>query len=168
MATTLSGAPAGTTAGARVRAIQSRAAGFLAAHSVTALRVSLGAVFLLFGALKLFPGVSPAEPLVMRTIDTLTLGVVSGQTAVFMTAVVELVIGITLTTGFAVRAGLVVLAGAMVGIMSPLVLFAGDLFPGGTPTLAAQYVIKDIVLVAAAAVVAARSLGARLVVRDAR
>ena len=44
----------------------------------------------------------------------------------------------------------------MVGIMSPLVLFYGDLFPGGLPTLEAQYVLKDIVLAAAGAVVAAR------------
>jgi len=39
------------------------------------------------------------------------------------------------------------------------VLFPGDLFPGGLPTLEAQYVLKDIVLGAAAAVVAARALG---------
>jgi hypothetical protein len=50
----------------------------------------------------------------------------------------------------------------MVGILSPLVLLAGDLIADG-PTLEAQYVFKDIVLVAAALVVAARALGARLV-----
>jgi len=42
------------------------------------------------------------------------------------------------------------------------VLFFGDLFPGA-PTLEAQYVLKDVVLVAAALVVTARALGARLV-----
>jgi putative oxidoreductase len=47
--------------------------------------------------------------------------------------------------------------------MSPLVLFFGDLFPDGTPTLEGQYVLKDIVLVAAGLVVAARVMGARLV-----
>jgi putative oxidoreductase len=46
--------------------------------------------------------------------------------------------------------------------MSPLVLFYGDLFPGA-PTLEAQYVFKDIVLAAAGLVIAARTLGARLV-----
>ena len=136
-------------------------AGWLAAHSVTLLRVSLGLVFLGFGVLKFFPGASPAEALVMRTIDTLTLGVVSGTTAVVVTAVLETFIGLTLVTGIGLRAGLVVLGGALVGILSPVVLFFGDMFPGGTPTLEAQYVLKDIVLVAAAAVVAARELARR-------
>jgi uncharacterized membrane protein YkgB len=138
-----------------------RLAGWLAAHSITLLRVSLGLVFLGFGVLKFIPGASPAEALVMRTVDALTLGVVSGTTAVVATAVLETFIGLTLVTGIALRAGLVVLAGSLVGIMSPVVLFYADMFPGGTPTLEAQYVLKDIVLVAAAAVVAAKALGAR-------
>lgn len=143
---------------------QERAAGWLAAHSITALRISLGLVFLGFGALKFVPGASPAEALVMRTIDTLTLGVVSGQPAVVLTAVLECFVGLTFVTGIGLRAGLVVLGGSLVGIMSPLVLFAGDLFQGFTPTLEAQYVFKDIILAAAGAVVAAKVLGARYVV----
>lgn len=135
---------------------------WLAAHSVTALRVSLGLVFLVFGVLKFIPGASPAEALVMRTIDTLSLGLVSGAPAVVVTAVLETFVGLTLVTGIGLLAGLVVLAGSLVGIMSPLVLFFGDLFPG-YPTLEGQYVLKDIVLVAAAAVVAAHALGARYV-----
>ena len=146
--------------------VQERAASWLAAHSITALRISLGLVFLGFGMLKFVPGASPAEDLVMRTIDTLTLGVISGQTAVVMTAVLETFIGLTLITGVGLRLGLVVLTGSLVGIMSPLVLFAGDLFPDFTPTLEAQYVFKDIILAAAGAVVAAKALGARYVVAD--
>jgi putative oxidoreductase len=49
-----------------------------------------------------------------------------------------------------------------VGIMAPVVLFPGEMFPGGFPTLAAQYVLKDIILAAAWAVLAAHVLGARL------
>jgi len=144
--------------------VQRRAATWLAAHSITALRISLGLVFLGFGVLKFFPGASPAEALVMRTIDTLTLGVVSGQAAVVITAVLESFIGLTFITSIGLRAGLVVLTGSLVGIMSPLVLFTGDLFPDFTPTLEAQYVVKDIILAAAGAVVAAKVLGARYVV----
>jgi len=135
---------------------------WLSRYSVVLLRVSLGIVFLGFGVLKFFPGASPAEALVERTIDTLTLGVIHGRTAVLVTAVMECFIGVTLVTGRFVRAGLVVLAGALVGIMSPLVLFFSDMFPGGTPTLEAQYVFKDIVLGAAGLVVATVSMGARL------
>ena len=55
------------------------------------------------------------------------------------------------------------LGGTLLGWMSPLMLFPGDLFPGGLPTLEAQYVVNDLILGAAAAVVAARALGARYV-----
>lgn len=137
--------------------------GWLARYSVDILRVSLGTVFLVFGVLKFFPDVSPAQALVERTLDTLTLGVVSGQSALLMTAVAECVIGITLVTGKFLRVGLAVLAGSMVGIMSPLVLFFADMFADGGPTLEAQYVFKDIVLIAGGLVVASRALGASLV-----
>jgi putative oxidoreductase len=144
---------------------QEVAVGWLSRYSVAVLRVSLGIVFFAFGVLKFFPGASPAEALVERTIDTLTLGIVHGRTAVLITAVMECFIGIALISGRFVRTGLVVLAGALVGIMSPLVLFFSDMFPNGTPTLEAQYVFKDIVLAAAGLVVAAVALGAKLTKR---
>lgn len=133
--------------------------GWLGRRSIDILRISLGLVFLAFGILKFFPGASPAEALVIRTIDTLTLGVINGQAALLLTAVMECFIGITLVTGKLLRTGLLVLGCSLVGIMSPLVLFFGDLFPG-TPTLEAQYVFKDIVLAAAGLVIAAKALAA--------
>lgn len=142
--------------------VTERLAGWLTRHSITVLRVSLGLVFLGFGVLKFIPGASPAEDLAVRTIETLTLGAMSGGTALLVTAFAESFIGLTLITGKLLRVGLVVLAGSLLGIMSPLVLFFTELFPGA-PTLVGQYVLKDIVLVAAGLVVAARALGARLV-----
>ncbi|WP_205215381.1 DoxX family membrane protein [Amycolatopsis albispora] len=138
---------------------------WLAAHSVDVLRVSLGLIFLGFGVLKFFPGVSPAQELVVRTLETLSFGVLSGQGALLVTAVAECVIGLTLVTGRFLKTGLVVLGASLIGIMSPLVLFFTDLFPGA-PTLEAQYVVKDIVLAAAGLVVAASALGARFVLTD--
>ena len=129
--------------------------------SVPALRVALGLVFLGFGVLKLVPGASPAAAIAARTVETLTLGLVGGTAAVVLTAVLETFIGLTLLTGRLLRAGLLALAVAMAGILSPIVLFAGELFGHGM-TLMGQYVLKDLVLVAGAAVVAAVALGARL------
>ncbi|UJW35843.1 DoxX family membrane protein [Saccharothrix sp. AJ9571] len=137
----------------------------LAAHSVTILRVSLGLVFLGFGALKFFPGASPAQELVVRTLETLSFGVLSGQGALLVTAIAECVIGVTLVTGRFLKTGLVVLGASLIGILSPLVLFFADLFPG-SPTLEAQYVVKDIVLAAAGLVIAASALGARFVTAE--
>lgn len=130
-------------------------------YSIDLLRVSLGLVFTLFGVLKFFPGASPAEDLAMRTVDALTLGVVSGSAALWLTAIVETFIGLTLVTGRLLRAGLVALGFALVGILSPVVLFFGDLFPGA-PTLEAQYVLKDLVLAASGLVIGAAALGSRL------
>jgi len=138
----------------------------LTRYSVTALRISLGVVFLGFGVLKFFPGMSPAAELAERTIGALTLGHVGPTPALLLTAIMETFVGLTLVTGVFLRAGLVVLAGALVGIMSPLVLFFHELFPAGGPTLTAQYVLKDIVLACAAGVVGAAALGARLRLTD--
>jgi putative oxidoreductase len=144
-----------------VERLTQRLTGWLADHSIAILRVSLGLVFLMFGMLKFIPGASPAEELAVRTVQTLSLGMLPAQAAILLTAAVETFVGLTLVSGKLLRTGLAVMATALVGIMSPLVLFAADLFPGA-PTLEAQYVLKDIVLVAAGLVVAAAALGARL------
>lgn len=139
-----------------------RLSGWLNRHSIDILRVSLGVVFLAFGALKFIPGASPAQDLVVRTLETLSMGILTDGTALLVTAAAECFIGLTLITGRLLRTGLVVLCASTVGILSPMVLFFTDLFPGW-PTLAGQYVFKDIVLAAAGLVIVAHSLGARLV-----
>lgn len=155
--------PAAPTAADRLRRASTALAGWLAAYSVLALRISLGLVITGFGALKFVPGASPAEALVSQTTEALTLGLVGGSTAVVGTAVLETVIGLSLLTGRLLKPGMVLMSGWLVGILAPVVLFPGQMFPGGLPTLAAQYVLKDIILVAAAMVVAAALLGARFV-----
>lgn len=141
---------------------QHSAARWLSRNSIDLLRTSVGLVFLGFGVLKFLPEVSPAADLATRTVEALTLGLVSGPAALVLTAALECFVGVTLVSGRLLRTGLVVLGISLVGIMSPLVLFAADLFPGA-PTLEAQYVLKDVVLVTAGLVVAAKTLGARLV-----
>lgn len=127
--------------------------------SIPALRVALGTVFVVFGALKFFPGVSPVEDLVSRTWERLTLGLVSGQAALVATAAIEVVAGLLLIAGgmFA-RIGLVVLALAFVGILSPIVLLPSEVFGPVGPTLTGQYIFKNVVLIAAALVVASTVL----------
>jgi putative oxidoreductase len=126
--------------------------------SVPALRVALGAVFVAFGMLKFFPGVSPVESLVQATWGVLTFGIVGGQLALVLTAVIETVAGLALISGVFARFGLLMLAVAFVGILSPLVFFPGELFSEVGPTLLGQYVMKNVVLIAAALVVASRVL----------
>jgi putative oxidoreductase len=136
----------------------------LVTHSVALLRISLGVVFLGFGVLKFFPGVSPAENLVIATTSILTLHLVPGSIAIVAIAALECVIGLWLLSGRALRGVLYLLAVELVGILSPLVLLAGRLFggPHHAPTLEGQYVFKDVILVAAVLVLAATVGGAKL------
>jgi putative oxidoreductase len=144
----------------RVTEVASR---WLSRNSVGLLRLSLGLVFLGFGALKFFPGVSPAEHIAGTTVEMLTFGLVPGRGAVVLVALMETFIGLSLITGRLRRTGLAVLGVALTGILSPLVLMPGQLFEADTftPNLTGQYVLKDIVLVAAALVVAGKALTPR-------
>jgi putative oxidoreductase len=147
----------------RVIAFEARAeAGlkvFLQRWSIPALRVALGGVFLVFGALKFVPGMSPLEALVQSTWERLTFGLVGGQAALIATASIEVLAGVLLIAGGAfARFGLVVLGFAFIGILSPVVLLPGEVFAAAGPTLTGQYIFKNAVLIAAALVVASRVL----------
>ena len=137
---------------------------WLVAHSITLLRLSLGAVFLGFGILKLFPGVSPAEDLVKTTTHILTFGLVPGSLALAGVGVLECVIGACLLSGRALRLAVYLLGVQFVGILSPIVLLTSRMFDGPhhAPTLEGQYVLKDVILVAATLVLAATLRGGKL------
>ncbi len=138
---------------------------WLVAYSIPVLRIALGGIFLAFGLLKFFPGLSPIEDLAIRTTEALSFGLVSGRGAMVVIATLECLIGLLFVTGRFLRVGVWLLGAQMLGAMSPLVLFPGELFPGSlyTPTLAAQYIIKDVVLVAAGMVIASTWTGARII-----
>ena len=132
---------------------------FLQRWSIAVLRVALGGVFLVFGALKFVPGMSPVEALVQSTWERLTFGLIGGQTAMVLTAIMEVAAGALLIAGGAfARVGLVVLALAFVGILSPVVLLPAEVFGSAGPTLTGQYIFKNAVLIAAALVIASRVL----------
>lgn len=128
----------------------------------------MGLVFLAFGLLKSFPGPSPAEELVERTIGELTFGIVPDRLGLVLVAAMVSTIGLCLLTGRFLRAGLALLGLTMVGILSPLALLAEELFRGHVlaPMLAGQYVFKHVVLPAAGLVITARALGAPMGERD--
>jgi uncharacterized membrane protein YkgB len=139
---------------------------WLARHSVALMRISLGFVFLAFGVLKFFPDVSPAQEIAERTTAALTLGIIEGDLARLFVAAMETAIGLSLLTGRYLRFGIALLGIAMIGVLSPLALFPDELFSReyNAPTLTGQYVVKDIVLLAAGLVVGLRERGAELVI----
>ena len=137
---------------------------WLIAHSVSVLRVSLGVVFLGFGFLKFFGGVSPAEELATTTTSMLTFDLVPGAVAIIAIAALECIIGLWLLSGRALRGVVYLLAVQLVGILSPAVLLADRLFSGPyhAPTLEGQYVLKDVIILGAVLVLAATLRGGRL------
>jgi uncharacterized membrane protein YkgB len=144
--------------------IDRRATTWMAAHGLTLLRMALAIVFLWFGALKLVPDLSPADDLAGRTIETLTLGVVPASVAVPILALWEVAIGLGLLIGRWMRLTLLLLIVQMLGTITPLFLFPAETwvrFPV-VPTLEGQYIIKNVVLVAAAIVLGATVRGGEL------
>jgi len=129
-------------------------------HSITLLRVSMGAVIFGFGILKYFPGVSPAENLILTTTHLLTFGLMPGQLAMILVATAECTIGLSLITSRGLRATIYLLVMWALAILSPAVLLPGRLFsgPDHAPTLEGQYVLKDIILLTASLVIAAATL----------
>lgn len=138
---------------------------WMARHGIGLLRVSLGIVFLWFGILKFFPGLSPAQELAGRTITRLTFGLLSPETALLLLAGLETAIGLGLVTGWALRLTLLLLGFQMLGTVTPLFLFPAEAFAAFpfAPTLEGQYIIKNLVLVSAGIVLGATVRGGRLV-----
>ncbi|MDP8907771.1 MAG: DoxX family protein, partial [Chloroflexota bacterium] len=105
--------------------VEEKLHGVLVRHSITALRVTVGLVFVGFGLLKFFPGVSPAEGLSIKTIDLLTFGVVPWRVGITLIAGLECFIGVCLLANRWMRVAVWLLAIEFVGILAPLVLLPG-------------------------------------------
>jgi len=145
--------------------VDSRVAGWLANHGLSLLRISLGIVFLWFGALKYLPGGSPAQELATRTISVLTFGHIPPSVSLVVLATWECLIGIGLIFGLFMRTTLVVMLVQMMGTVSPLILFPSEtftVFPYGL-TLEGQYIIKNLVLISAGLVLGATVRGGTIV-----
>jgi uncharacterized membrane protein YphA (DoxX/SURF4 family) len=141
--------------------VDRRITAWLGRHGVLLSRLSLGIIFLWFGALKFVPDWSPAAELASRTIEQVTFGLVPPELGLLVLAAWESLIGLGLLTGKFLRITLFLLAVQMMGTLLPLVLFPREtfvVFPLA-PTLEGQYIIKNLVLLSAAAVVGATVRG---------
>jgi uncharacterized membrane protein YkgB len=145
--------------GPRLEAFDARVTTWLLRHGITLLRAGLGVVYLWFGVLKFFPGASPAQDLAARTIGVLTFGLIGPEVGLVLLAGWECSIGLALVAGVWVRAAILALLVQMLGTFSPLVFFPDETFllPPYAPTLEGQYILKNIVLGAAALVIGASS-----------
>lgn len=142
-----------------------RVTNWMARNGVTILRVGLGLVFLWFGVLKFFPGLSSAEDLAVRTIERMSFGLVQREISLPVLALWETVIGLGLLTGRYMRITLALLFLQMFGTVTPLFFFPAETFNAFpyAPTLEGQYIIKNIVLVASGLVIGSTVRGGAVV-----
>lgn len=132
---------------------------WMARYGLLIMRLGLGVVFFWFGALKLVPGLSPAEDLVKSTIYF-----VDPNLFLPVLAVWEMAIGLGLITGKWMRLTLLLLFLQMPGTALPLVLLpqvTWTAFPYGL-TMEGQYIIKNLALIGAALVLGGTVRGGRL------
>ena len=142
-----------TAAVSQLRALDGRVRRFLGTTGVTALRVSLGVVFVWFGLLKILD-VSPVAGLVSRTVYWFDPDVV-----VSVLGIVEVAVGSLLVLNRFVRVALAIFAGQMIGTFLVFLILPNVVFRDGNPfllTVEGEFVIKNLVLIAGAMVVGAR------------
>ena len=145
--------------------IDARITGWMARWGLPLLRISLGIVYLWFGVLKFFPGLSPAADLATGTIERLTFGLIPAGSALLLLAVWETLIGLGLIFGLWMRVTLLLLFLQMVGTITPVIFFPQEVFNvlPYAPTLEGQYIIKNLVIISAAIVLGATVRGGVIV-----
>lgn len=115
------------------------------------LETSIGLIYIWFGALKLFPSLSPAETLAKSTIDILTCGLIPSSVSFLLLAVGETLIGGLLLINIQTKNVVKVAIIHMVFTFSPLFIFPGECFNAAPLqlTLVGQYILKNLILVSA-------------------
>ncbi len=140
---------------------------WMARHGVGLVRLTIGVVFVWFGALKLIPGVSPAEGLVTSTADALAALVGLGtpdRLVIVALGLFEVGVGLAMVLDRRRQTVVALLLAHMACTALPLVLLP-EIIWGEFPvslTLEGQYIVKNVIIVAAATVVGATAHGGHL------
>lgn len=119
------------------------------------LAISIGIVYLWFGILKFFPGLSPAENLAQDTIYNLTFGIIGKQLAIILLAIWEITIGILFILSRINRKLIIFTIIHMVFTFTPLLLFpelSFNEYPFSL-TLVGQYIMKNLIIISALLVI---------------
>ncbi|MGH0032408.1 MAG: DoxX family membrane protein [Myxococcota bacterium] len=120
-------------------------------RSPVLLRLALGIVYLHFGILKFFPDLSPAEMIASQTVIRLSWSWLDARTAMWALALGECCIGLAFLFNVAPRWLPFVFLLHMIGTCSPLFILPELTFKIApfAPTLEGQYILKNLVFLAA-------------------
>ncbi len=129
-------------------------ASFMDRWGIWSLRVSMGVIFIWFGILKPL-GISPAEPLVLATVQWLP--VLEPRGWLMVIGWWEVLIGASFLFHRTLRLAIGLLVLQLGGTFLPLVVLPEVAFQAGrapwAPTMEGQYIIKNLLIVSAALVV---------------
>jgi len=115
------------------------------------LSISIGLIYLWFGALKFFPGLSPAEMLASNTVEAITFNIIPKNIGYFLLACLEIIIGFGLISLKFRRFFTILAIGHMICTFIPLFVFSTESFtePPYGLTIVGQYIMKNIIIVMA-------------------
>ena len=115
------------------------------------LAISIGFVYLWFGALKFFPDMSPAEELAKNTIHNLTFGALPDEVSILLLASLEVLIGALLMLNILRRRAILLAIGHIIFTFTPLFFFPVESFKAAplVPTLLGQYIGKNVIILGA-------------------
>lgn len=117
----------------------------------TLLRISFGIIYLWYGVLKFFPGLSPAEELAKKTIHNLTFGLIPDDISIILLAGWEVLVGLLLLINQFPRFAIMLALVHMFCTFLPFI-FLPDLTFEHLPygfSLVGQYILKNLVFIIA-------------------
>lgn len=134
---------------------------WLSQNAMNLLRISIGIIYVWFGALKFFPNLSPADQLAKDTIYLITFGLIPNNISIILLALWETLLGFVLIVGVWRRAVFYILLLHMACTFVPLFFFVDVSFTNSPYafTLVGQYIMKNLIIICAALVLNAYARG---------
>ncbi len=116
---------------------------------ISLLRISIGLIYIWFGALKFFPNLSPAESIAKDTIQFLTMDLIPLNLSYLILAIWELGVGLMLVFNIYLKQAVIIALIHMVFTFTPFIAFSDSTFVKKpfAFTLLGQYIFKNIVLI---------------------
>ncbi|MDN5216595.1 DoxX family protein [Fulvivirgaceae bacterium BMA12] len=123
----------------------------LSIKKIHVLRFSIGVIYIWFGSLKFFSGLSPAEELASETLKILTFQMIPYQVSYFLLALLETIIGVMLIINIFPRTAIIMALSHMACTFTPMILMPGISFNNSlfSMTLIGQYIVKNLVIISA-------------------
>ena len=117
----------------------------------TLLSITIGIVYLWFGALKFFPHLSPAEDLAKNTINLLSFQLIPPNISIVLLALQETLLGVMFITNCCRKIAVWAAILHMVGTFTPLFFFPEASFTINVLsfTLLGQYIVKNLIILGA-------------------